>query len=249
MSEWNPLRWLCGHGCLYCPEFARAKNKASSVPHLRPHWRKLPAPRKDAVCVCIDTDLFHPRVPDALIREILAEARRVHDTDDTIFIFGTKNPGRILDYLGEMPRDSYYLVTVESDIDHHMSQAPPALERLGAFSKLSGLSMNTVLAIQPIMRFTERFADLIIATNPGQVAIGSEQFGLPFFPTPPFREARTLAKKLKAAGVSHVGINGHEGLNFTRWPAYVKPVDYRYFDEEWIRRRWAGYKNIDKPGS
>ena len=201
--------------------------------------------RHDAVFVCVDTDLFHPRVPDSKIRKILRVASSIHDADETIFVFGTKNPARILDYWGMMPRGSYYPITVESDIDHHVTQAPPALERLSAFKKLSGLSMNTVLAVQPIMRFTDRFADLIIAAQPNQVAIGSEQFGLPCFPTPPFREARMLAKKLKAASIPHVYLNGHEEFNFVQWPAYTKPVKAENYDIEKLKRRFErGYCSV-----
>lgn len=160
----------------------------------------------DVVWVCGDTDLFHPAVPDPLIESILEETRE--HTSKT-FIFGTKNPERYLSFFGKFPKWTMLAVTIESDIDHGYCKAPSPQARLEAIRKVvdavrglgegsweGGLWYDVVIAIKPIMEFTENFADALRDTHVSQITIAREATGLLDFPEPDFDSVLSLAKDL-----------------------------------------------------
>jgi hypothetical protein len=84
----------------------------------------------------------------------------------------TKNPDRALIFKDMVSKNHTLCVTAESDIDHGLSEAPPALKRLEALRKWPRQKMVT---IEPVLRFAPaRFADAVLACNPAQVNIGAD---------------------------------------------------------------------------
>lgn len=154
-------------------------------------------PRHFGVMVCPSTDLFCEDVPDSLIEKILEVARGYSGKG---FVFSTKNPGRYRSFIDQIPVWSYLTATVESDIDHGCSLAPPPMERLEEMRKLRGFlrrglsSIEVCLSIQPVMEFTDGFVDAVLSVKPDQVSISYELTGIEGFPTPEFSRVLALAK-------------------------------------------------------
>lgn len=220
-QHWHPLDFQCPY-CLYCPERGHSRK-----PKLRTEEEM---PWIGVVWVCGDTDLFHPAVPDHLIKEILKEARSY---DYKSFIFCTKNPERYFDFWEDFPHHSLLVITIESDIDHGWC-TPPLQNRIDTTRKLAEYSHITdtidrasgkhshreiCIAVQPIMTFTESFAETIINTQASQVSLGMEVLGLPDFPSPDLDTVASLAKTLSHhMMVSIDGARVFEDTHLTEWP-------------------------------
>lgn len=234
-EKWNPLDFQCRMGCSYCPEKGHSK-----TPELRDAWKAIP--EYFAIWVCEDTDLFAPEVPDDIIKKVL---KRASESRRSTCIFCTKNPVRYFDFIDDFPRDAMLAITVESDIDHHCSKAPPPLVRLELAGKLRQILdsrrenafvyRQLCLSIQPMMPFTYRFAELIREVKPHQVSIGYELLGLEGFPTPEFSKVMELSNKL--IGFSEVNINGFPyDTDFDDWPYRPCPEEFET-DSEILRAR------------
>ncbi len=216
-SEWNPLDFQCTMYCGYCPEKGHSK-----VPILRPE-EEAEMPRHYSVWVNETTDLFCPEVPDSIIEAIFERASR--EGGGKCFLICSKNPSRFFDFLDKLPPWSLIVTTVESDIDHGWSKAPPPLKRLEelrrlkfALSALPG-RRETAICIQPVMKFTGNFVEAIHQAMPDQVGIGMELTGLKNFPAPEFSEVMDLARAVSR--FTSVNIHGTEIFPDTHldgWP-------------------------------
>jgi len=216
----------------------------SKTPKLREGWEDIP---RGAIWVCSDVDLFSDEVPSRLIESIL---ERASEYTGKSYIFSTRNVKRYSEFLGKFPQWTYLATTVESDINYGCSKAPPPMVRLEELKELKyTLSLNlsrieTCLSIKPIMKFTDKFADIVRQTLPDQVAIGKEVMDIKGFPTPPFREVLTLAKKLSE--FTMVAIHGHHVSKDTRlrtWPydRFTHPDRFEVKDRRYLR---AAFQNL-----
>lgn len=235
-NNWKPLDFQCPYVCDYCPEKGH-----SPVPQLRGTWDQIPWDRL-GVWVASDTDLFHPAVPTELIERILKRAREIYHC----YIFCTKNPKRYLDFLGQFPSWTFFVTTVESDIDYYFSKAPPPLERL-EWMKVLKKTLNENpdlrpvdyeinLDLQPIMDFTEEFLPKLLELAPNQIGIG-RRVGDCELPEPSFRKTIYLAREMSKClvlgnPISHqcmVNIDGchvyHNNNDFVDWPPRKKLKD------------------------
>ena len=215
-ENWNPLDFQCPLRCNYCPE-----KGYSEIPVLADGWESIS--RHYAIWACPNTDLFCDEVPDALIEKILMKASEHHKG----FIFSTKNPSRYWAFIDKFPPWSYITATVESDIDHGCSLAPPPLERLEQMRQLK-LAMGSqypevCLSIQPVMEFTDDFAEAVLNAGFDQVSISYELTGIEGFPTPEFDRVLTLAKTL-ATEKTMVQLNCvaiHPDTHLEDWPLRI----------------------------
>jgi len=194
-NNWKPLDFQCPYACDYCPE-----KDHSPTPKLREGWKEIPRDRT-GIWVSSDTDLFHPAVPDELIEKILAHSKRLYHC----YIFCTKNPERYLDFLGQFPAWTFFVTTVESDIDYETSKAPSPLERLKWMKVLKktleespGLApvdYEINLDLQPIMDFSDDFLPQLLELAPHQIGIG-RMIGDCEFPEPSFRRTLHLVREM-----------------------------------------------------
>lgn len=218
-EKWNPLDYQCGYRCTYCPEQDHSRIPKLVEDRMPSHF---------AVWVAEGTDIFCDEVPSDLISNILEQTRGYPGKS---FLFCTKNPARYFEFIDEFPSQSYFISTVESDIDYKYSTAPSPKERLEELAKLKPLvGMSDVcISIQPILEFTDDFVELIRQLNPDQVSIGNELTGLEGFPTPEFYRAMWLAQQLSEFSMVNINeepVNEHTILQ--DWPfRELKPGYYK----------------------
>jgi len=227
-ENWKPLDFHCPYECTYCPE---CEVEYSKTPRLRKGWMYIP--HYHAIWVCPDTDLFSDEVPSSLIESILKRASQYPSKG---YVFSTRNVKRYSEFLDKFPPWVYLSTTVVSDIDYGCSKAPPLMVRLEELKELKyalGIKRHgrfeTCIAIKPIMKFTDKFVDIIRHAMPDQVSIGKEIMGIKDFPTPPFREVLTLAKKLLA--FTEVNMHSYHISKDTRlkdWPDRSKGPPDRF---------------------
>ena len=141
-------------------------------------------------------DLFAASIPDEMIRTVLAHCCQY---PDNTYLFHTKNPGRIADYLSLLPPDRMLGVTAETNrTTKAISTAPDPLDRLAVFGVLPGPKRITV---EPIMDFDlDVFLPALLAAKPDNVVIGADSKGAGL-PEPSGQKIYRLLVGLRAAGI------------------------------------------------
>jgi hypothetical protein len=117
-------------------------------------------------------DMFCPDVPDEWIISIL---KRIQHQPHHFF-FQSKNPKRFTSFVGNYPRNSIFCTTVETDtLPDGISKAPDTINRLIGISVMKRkYHFKTMITIEPIMKFSPFFADIINGTLCDQVNIGAD---------------------------------------------------------------------------
>lgn len=97
-----------------------------------------------------------------------------------------------------------FCTTLESDIDYPVSKAPCMKERVEAMQKLSRLGYQTMITVEPIMKFSspQNFADLIASCNPIQVNIGVNTSRTVKLPEPSKAEFQSLMAELQSRNIN-----------------------------------------------
>jgi len=173
-EPWNPLGGGCSHKCGYCssknfmryPEFAK---KYSGEPKLMEHeFRNLGYNK--TLFVVAQNDLFAENVPQTYIMRIQRHCARF----DNEYLFQSKNPGRMLDFILWFPKKSILCTTIESNRDYDNCNAPNMKDRAYAIYHL-GHVFKTMVTIEPIMDFDlDEFVALLKFANPDEVNIGAD---------------------------------------------------------------------------
>ena len=199
---WNPLGGLCLHACSYC----YVRNKISpwlkrmgilkyvGEPRLIESELKTPLKIPDGyiLFVCSNNDLFGDWVDDKDIKRILAHCRKY---PETYYLFQTKNPERLEDYLHLLPENSVIGTTLETNRDYRVSRAPPIPERYRAFTKLDW--PIKMVSIEPIMAFDlPDLVKMIKHIDPLFVSIGADS-GRNNLPEPSLPILINLIKELE----------------------------------------------------
>lgn len=142
-------------------------------------------------------DLFADAVPAELIKEILFHCRRFPGNR---YIFQTKNPFRVLEFEGWLPKNHSIGTTIETNRTTHCSKAPHPAARAGGITQLSRLGHNTFITIEPIMDFDNELTDWIILAVPDFINLGadSKYSGLP---EPSADKIHAFIKSIQSAGV------------------------------------------------
>ncbi len=208
---WNPLAGECLHNCEYC----YVKSLVKRYPQLRKKYsgkiridekalnQKLPANR--TIFVCSMNDLFADGVLDEYIHRILDKTRE--RLWSSAFLFQTKNPRRMIDFIGEFPDGSIFATTVESNRNLIKTNAPPPERRIEDFVDFKNAMMEENLShlyeitIEPILKF-----DLFILTawiegvEPDFVSVGADSKGH-HLPEPSEKEVVEVVRWLENAGI------------------------------------------------
>ena len=192
-KRWTPIGGECPIACPYCyvndlKRFPAIAAKYSGEPRLVGPWPRFK--RGDVVFVCHMTDLF--AMPSEIVAEVLAHCNSWPDAE---YVFQTKVPGNVLvyDWYDFMPPRRMIGTTIESD-------DVAWLPRAQAMGKLRIAGERTFVTVEPIMRFSPDFADILINIGPAFVNVGSDskRSGLE---EPSAAEVLKLIADLDAAGI------------------------------------------------
>ena len=178
-SRFNPVGGgPCPYACVYCWA-SKLKNryqwsKYQGAPRIYGKIFQKKYTDDDFVFVCDMLDIFAPHIPDDIINQVLDYTRR----SPARFLLLTKNPARYEDFIGKIPFNCVFGVTIESDINYpEYSQAPPQTSRLSAIHGLqSRFVIPVFISIEPILHFTVTFAQTLIQINPVFVAVGYDNY-------------------------------------------------------------------------
>lgn len=205
----NPIKAMrCPHQCIYCyllPIMNRFGLDSTLKISEKDLQENLGSNKK--IFVGSATDMFADNVSEEWILRVLDQ---LFSYPTNQYLLQSKNPARFLDFLShplfvENTNNVIFCTTIESDMDHNgISKAPSIIERTVAMNTLSEAGFQTMITVEPIMRFTEpeRFADMLAAIRPMQVNIGANTARGIKLPEPTKAEVEYLILALKERGVN-----------------------------------------------
>lgn len=172
-ATWNPLGGECLHKCSYCWARALAERymhkKYQGTPRLITHELTRKFAKTDFVFVCDMTDLFGHWIPSEIIQAILNYIQ----TSPATFLLLTKNPARYLEF--KLPKNCVAGATIETDYypTEGVSNAPHPTRRIEA---MQALKHRKMVSIEPVMYYSDDFAEEIIDIHPEFVAVGYDNY-------------------------------------------------------------------------
>ena len=211
----NPLVFPkgCPYECSYC--YAHQMQCVRKLPNLVPgiYPGRLAGIQFAAKHVFMESmgDLFHPNVPDALIRYVIHQCNSYNSQNANLY-FLTKNPLRYCEFLPTSdqnlitefnPLFTWIGTTVETDTygDPAISKASSPIERLQAFTSIN--YPRKFISIEPVMKFSSEFADLIVQAKPQLVFVGANTSSQKLIEPDP-AAVETLIKILQEKGLTVV---------------------------------------------
>ena len=184
----NAIRGNCPHDCTYC--FNKVRGDLGNI-RLDSNELTGKIIENKFIFIGDSIDMFAENIPNEWIQQVL----NYRDCFNNKYLFQSKNPKRILDFITHSVfSKSVVCTTIESDIDYPelMSDSPQILDRVLAMEKISNSqiipyqqdlfdtsillprNIETYVTIEPIMKFNlPRFVDYIKRCNPKQVNIGA----------------------------------------------------------------------------
>ena len=139
------------------------------------------------------TDMFADDVPVTWIRKVLCLCNIF---DKNKYLFQTKNPRAFEKFKGLFPSDSIYGVTIETNRENDLSNAPSRGSRLHWIAYVD-IPEPRMVSIEPIMDFDlDEMVDWIYAIKPKFVSIGADSKGH-HLPEPSSMKIESLIKKLQ----------------------------------------------------
>lgn len=177
MYEWVTHMWSpsvgCPHQCIYCYITAHKALPEELV-------MDLPFPQLGTgrtIFVGFECDLFADGVSSDDIRSVLSHCGKY----DNKYVFQSKNPARIADFLEEMPSNSLIGTTIETNrggLISAISKAPSPWKRAHGLRVVKDYGFPTFLTIEPILDFDPRLLhDMITTIKPEFVNIGADSKG------------------------------------------------------------------------
>jgi len=209
---WNPMRGECIHKCPYCSTHKLANiypmiaKKYSGPPELDKSVNDDLGCHK-VIFVCGQSDLFaesaridsNDSVPGELIERVLEQCNKYPNNK---YFFQTKNPFRLLSYIGLLPMNSKVCTTIESDryYEKFSGDTHSPFERMLAMEKII---FDKYVTIEPLMDFDLMpMIEIIKRCNPIQVNIGADS-GKNSLPEPDSEKIEQLIIELQKFTIIH----------------------------------------------
>lgn len=204
-KTWNPLAGECSHKCKYCYVNTWKKRsevhrvKYSGEPRLDEKAMSQSLGKGKKYFVCSMNDLFADNVPLEITQAIIERCNQFPENE---YLFQTRNPERIRYFKEQLQRKNFTVcVTIESDLWHpEMGETPPPILRLEALAGM--FSINLMITIEPIMKFSSYFHEEILAyiLPDEQINIGADSKGHNL-PEPTKEEVQQLIKDLNGCNI------------------------------------------------
>lgn len=173
---WNPLAGECPHKCSYCStnklkRYPGILNKYSGEPRLD-EKQLTNLGQGNFIFVVAQGDLFAEGIPDRIIKQILNHCSKF----DNKYLFQTKNPDNILNWIGHPAFDkSVICTTIESNRYYPEIMDESPLPNSRSIAMHYYLCNQTYVTIEPILDFDlYDFVDMIKYCRPMQVNIGAD---------------------------------------------------------------------------
>jgi len=200
-ETWNPLGGECPHNCTYCWAKRLIKRHKMSKYQGEPRIvsKELKRKFKDGSFVFVQdmSDLFAETVPVEYIRKVLIY---INKFSKTTFLLLTKNPKRYNEFV--IPHNCICGATIESDMQYkQVTKAPLPLYRFMEMDKLK--HPRKMVSIEPIMKFSVLFADLLRKINPEFIYIGFDNYNSGLI-EPSVEKVDKLISELEKFTVVHV---------------------------------------------
>ncbi len=197
----NPIQGKCPYNCSYCyVPHLRVKKLYEGEPHLVNSFFKKNLGCGYSYFVGSCFDIFAEAIPDKWIIAILEHCRKYGSNQ---YLFQTKNPIRLLEFIDQYPENTILGTTIETNRIYNLiwkrfegSVCPSVFDRYWDFKVVS--SDKKFISIEPIMDFDiDIFVNKMIKKiNPTFVSIGadSKHHNLP---EPSWDKVQALIKELE----------------------------------------------------
>lgn len=200
---WNPIVGRCPHDCKYCYAIYKYGQNLSDKIKLKEECFKDRFGTGNYIFVGSGIDIFAKDIPDEWISRILDFCYN-NSTDlfgtTNRFLFQSKNPSRILQYIDHpVFQSSVVCTTIETNRYYPaiMNNSPAVEERTKAMSIIAASGISTYLTIEPIMDFDLKELLLLIdMCRPIQINIGANTFLNKRLPEPSPNQLQQLIKAL-----------------------------------------------------
>lgn len=197
MKTWN-VHVGCDHGCTYCNARKASLNRLKNSPRYRdgfsPHLVKEDLNRKfkpgDFVFVGYMGDISFASRP--VIVDLCA---RLSEQPEVDFLFCSKNPLMYWFWHIRWPDNLYLGATIETDLDFHLTKAPPPAYRFAAMRALD--HPKKFISIEPICDFTvSELVRWMADIGPQIIEVGADNYNNNL-PEPPWDKVELLLKALR----------------------------------------------------
>lgn len=166
----NIIKGACIHNCSYC---YMKRWGCLKPPHFDQKEVRAATPEGNFIFVGSSTDMFARNIPAKWIIESL-EYLSAYDNQ---YLFQSKNPMNLLNYLQYFPKQSVICTTIESNrfYPHIMQESPTPENRAKEMAEISKLGYKTYVTIEPIIDFDQKeLIHLLLMCNPDQINIGAD---------------------------------------------------------------------------
>ena len=173
------IQGSCPHECQYCYVQKGFYTKNSPFykgsPRLVNKDLEISWGEGKTIFVCHMSDMFADGIPSSFINAILEKCAK-HPKN--VYVFQSKNPKRILDFIDKIPKSSMIGTTIETDrmdILEKISKAPNPMDRAIAMERIRNIGYKTFITIEPIMKFNvSGLVELLAIAKPIWVNIGAD---------------------------------------------------------------------------
>ena len=187
----NVIKGRCPHDCSYCYMKRFKQNKI----RLDTKEFSTNLGKGNFIFVGSSCDIFAAEIKGDWIGEVLEYCRFFSDNK---YLFQSKNPSAMLDWIKDFPPNSILGTTIETDrfYSDHMGNAPWPKSRAVYMNKIAKM-YPTMVTIEPIMAFDlEVLVDLVHLCRPQWVNVGADSGGNNL-PEPVSVEVEALISGLK----------------------------------------------------
>lgn len=189
---WNTIKGECPHLCSYC--YMHRWGKQHPV-RFDEKELKTDLGSGNFIFVGSSCDMFAYGIPDEWIVNTLEYCLKFDNT----YLFQTKNPARLIQFMELLPDKTKVCTTIETNrwYPDIMMNSPHPKDRAAEMEVLSVDGFETYITIEPIMDFNiNLLMEMILLCSPKQVNIGADS-GTNNLPEPPKEKILKLISGLE----------------------------------------------------